>query len=256
MIEIDKLSLNGMKKLLACAELSSRAIISQVNDEIIVFAGKDADIDNILDACLYLHQKNSNYDVKYIKNYNEHSLNNADKNIILIATNGISFMTLQDSNKKFLIIDIGSKNACDYVAEGVKKYKKFNIEHKPSYSTYTKKRNPIKLLFKDTQTIRECLSLVLEPSISNIRVQKESISLLRDLTDEEISHWQQSILLDIDLLEKQRALTFKLARVIYIIATLNDYVSDEEVYSFYHKYLGVLKYNNAYKEFWEVSNVR
>lgn len=256
MIEIDKSSLNGMKKLIACAELFSRASSGQVNNEIIVFAGKDADIDNILDGCLYLHQKNSNYDVKYIKNYNEYSLDHADKNIILIATNGIPFNIFQNSNKKFLIIDIGSKNTCNYIAEGVKKYEKFNIEYKPSYSIYTQKHNPMELLFKDTQTIREYLSLVLEPSISNIRVQKESISLLRDLTDEEISHWQQSILIDIDLLEKQRALTFKLARVIYIMASLNDYVSDEEVYSFYQKYLGVLKYNNAYKEFWEVSHAR
>ncbi len=250
MIEIDKLSHNGIEKLIACTKLFSKAKDGEVNDEIIVLAGKDENVDHTLSWIT-----GQNYKVMNIESYNEYDLTNRDQNIVLTASNGIPFNIIKDTNKKFLIIDVGSKALLDSVAQRVN-YEKFNIKNKTPYSTYTRKRNPLDLITKDTQTIIECLSIVLESTVSNIRVQKHSITFFRGLSDEQILQWKEGIFVDIDLLEKQRVLTYKLARVIYIMASLNDYPSDEEVYLFYHESLGVLKYNNVYKEFWEVSNVR
>mgnify|MGYP007094908664 FL=1 len=251
MIQLDKSSLNNGLKVLICAELFSKVKDGAVNDEIIVFAGKDVDVNNILSLT-----GNQNCKVMDIESYDEYDLRNTYQNIILTANNGIPFNIIKDSNKKFLIVDAGSIGSIDTILQRVANYEKFNIKNNTSYSTYAQKRDPLELIFKDTQTIIECLSIVLESTVSNIRVQKDSISFFKGLSEEEIWHWKKSILLDIDLLEKQRVLTFKLAKVICIIAIINDNVSDEEVYSFCQKYLGVLKYNNAYKEFWELSDVR
>lgn len=249
MIQLDKLSLNAHQKQIACAELLSKAIKGEVNDEVIVFAGTD--ITNILSWTARLNCK-----VMDIGSYDEYDLSNIYQNIILTASNGIPFNILKDSEKKFLIIDVGSIGSIDNILQRAANYEQLNIKKKTSYSTYTQKRDPLELIFKDAQTVTECLSIVLESTVSNIRVQKDSISFFKGFSEEKIWNWKKSILLDIDLLEKQRVLTFKLAKVICIIAILNDNVSDEEVYSFCQKYLGVLKYNNTHKEFWEVSDDR
>jgi len=172
------------------------------------------------------------------------------------SANGIPFNIIKDSDKKFLMIDAMPRGSIEHIMRAVDNYEKFNIKYKTSYSTYTQKRNPIELIYKDAQTIFECLSIVLESSISNICVQKDSISIFRGLSDEQIFQWKQRVIKDIELLVEESLLTFKLARVIYIIASLNDDARDEDVYSFYHNYLGSLKYNSTNNEFWEVPHAR
>jgi len=250
-ISLDKSSLNGMKKLLACFKLFSKAKNDEINDEIIVLTGKYEDVHNIFSQTI-----GQNYKVMNIENYDKHDLMNLNTNIILTASNGIPFNIIKNSDKKFLMIDAGPRGHIDCIMHAVDNYEKFNIKNKTSYSTYTQKRNPIDLIYKDAQTIFECFSIVLDSSVSNIRVQKDSISFFRGLSDEQIFQWKQRVIKDIDLLVEQKLLTFKLARVIYIIASLNDYVSDEEVYSFYQNNLGNLKYSNINKEVWEVSHAR
>lgn len=250
-IGLDISNLNGVKKLLACAELSSKAKNGKTNDEIIVFTGKYEDVHNIFSQTI-----GKNYKLMNIESYNKYDLTNLNQNIILTVNHGVPFNIIKDSDKNFLMLDAIPRGSIEHIMRAVGNYEKLNIKNETSYSTYTQKRNPIELIYKGTQTIFEYLSIVLESSVSNICVQKDSISIFRGSSDEQIFQWKQSVIKDIVLLVEESLLTFKLARVIYIITSLNDDVRDEEVYSFYQNYLGSLKCNSTNNEFWEVSHAR
>ena len=248
MTNLDKLSLNtGIKKLI-CSELLKEAQDGKFNDEIIVIACKDEHVDAILPLLI-----DRNCQIMDVDDYDEDSLINMDQNTILIARYGVPFNIIRDSSKKFLIVNVDSTSSLDFLMPETDN-RCFNIKNKILYSTYVRKRNPIELIFKGSQTIIECLSLVLENIGSNIFVEKNSISFFIGLSDEQIHQWQDAILTDIDLLEKQRVLTYKLARTIYRVAALNDYANDKQIDLFYQTYLGI-DLNNVDEQVWELYDV-
>ncbi|QOY54029.1 hypothetical protein HUE87_09035 [Candidatus Sulfurimonas marisnigri] len=71
MIQLDKSSLNNGLKVLICAELFSKVKDGAINDEVIVFAGKDEDVTNILSWTARLNCK-----VMDIESYDEYDLSN------------------------------------------------------------------------------------------------------------------------------------------------------------------------------------
>ena len=248
MINIDKLSLNtGIEKLI-CSELLSKARDGDGNGEVIIITCKDDLVDNLLPLL-----KDTNHQVMDVDLYNENDVINIDQNTILLACYGIPFNIIRDSNKKFLIVNVDSVTSFDFLLP-MADNASLSIKNKNLYSTYVRKRNPIELIFKDRQTITECLSLVLEHTWSNSFVEKNSIPFLGGLSDEQIMQWQDSILADIGLLEKQRVLTHKLARAIYKVAVLNDCVNDKQIDLFYQEFLGV-DLNNVDKQYWELFDV-
>lgn len=263
MINISKLDSYNHNKLIVASQLISNTVKSATsNDEIIVFAIKNKYFKEILESNLNVNKLPLDYRMMYIEDYNENDFRNIDRNIILIADNGIPFHIIENSSKKFLIIDLLCNNPYDIknslvslIIQNVSKHEKFNLKDKISYSTFTKKLNPLEVINKDSQTIIEVLSLVLGNITSKTFIKKHTFSIFRGMSYEEILLWQQRINTDIDFLEKQKILTCRLARLIYKISYLNDSSSDKKIGSFFQKSLGI-KSKNTFAPLWDISNLK
>jgi hypothetical protein len=164
---------------------------------------------------------------------------NFDQNLVFTTLNEIDFTRLHKTKRKILFIDVAEliedgflKNGLNKLYSAIHSYKEAPVIKAEDFNFYyIKQYNPIELLNRDAEQLKDFLYLLLN-NRGNCRYSNCKDILLRG--------YYFDIEIDIQYLVDEQILTSRLAIILYKMAFLNtDKNIDTLIGKFYHKHLGV-----------------
>ncbi|MAD41130.1 MAG: hypothetical protein CL623_01915 [Arcobacter sp.] len=235
------------------------------NDTVLTLITRNRDIENLLPSLCQYYGIMPNFIMVSMENVSEEALNRTDINTILISRKGIDNKKLSKSLMKPLIIDLKSESV-NAIREP---YLEMILQQAASNNFFQDKdslecitplayyRLPkiMDLIYISGNDLEVYLELALNDVRTSIGVFKRSISFFRGKSLVEIKQWQEMIKNDLYLLQSERKLTCRLARLIYKVATLNDDISNTAIGKFFGRIFGI-RSEGLYNKYLGISNVK
>lgn len=216
--------------------------LGKINDSVLVICGAEM-YPYISDLRQFVQNLKEKYScgecrVESFKTYQKFE-KYIDQNLIFTTSDRIDFTLLHKTKRKILFIDVAEliedgflKNGLNKLYSAIHFYKEAPVIKVEDFNFYyIKQSNPIELLNKDAEQLKDFLYLLFN-NRNNCKYLNCKDILLRG--------YSFNIEKDIQYLEDEQILTSRLAIILYKIAFLNtDKNIDTLIGKFYHKHLGV-----------------
>jgi len=240
LVDIDRIKNRAVKRWMCKSK-------NDINEDILLLCFRDKELKNFF-LNNYSNAKNPDCFITSIQKLTKQNLNNKKKtNIILVIDAVFSFGYLdifKDEKIKILFCEIYNEQQLnDYVtSEGI--YYLPTIPRGFIHQIYLQSQDPFIFIY-NTNYIKDFISIFLDnndDSICKFTNYSVKLFLFRNMNTITI----ETILSDIDYLERESILTSRLAIFIYKICTFHSNATDKEIGLYYYNKLNIRSkpYNN------------